>query len=293
MAVAASMAAAVLLYRRKADGMFEDSPYCRLGGLDFPHDVSFATCGTTELLAVAQRSEAIAIYQKSGAGDGFDAVFEISGPSARLAHSDGVAFVPPHDDYLAVCNLGTASISFFRRTSLSPIRFEVSPETELKHRAIVRPDGLAFSQCGRWLAVANHGNHTACIFQRRDRTTSVGKLQYGPRPVTVIADPQLRHPHSVAFMPGTDDLVVTNAGANFFGIYESRRGWFRRRWRQQPSLQMTFCDQGRFNAVNSRNAMEGGPKGVAIHRDMIAVCSPETGVDIYSSGRAITPKRSV
>jgi hypothetical protein len=28
--------------------------------------------------------------------------------------------------------------------------------------------------------------------------------------------------------------------------------------------------------------MEGGPKGVAAHRDRLAICSPEHGVKIYS-----------
>jgi hypothetical protein len=28
--------------------------------------------------------------------------------------------------------------------------------------------------------------------------------------------------------------------------------------------------------------MEGGPKGIAIHRDTIAVCSPQHGVLVYA-----------
>ena len=37
-----------------------------------------------------------------------------------------------------------------------------------------------------------------------------------------------------------------------------------------------------FKEVNARNKMEGGPKGVAIHKNSLAVCSPEYGVKIYS-----------
>ena len=37
-----------------------------------------------------------------------------------------------------------------------------------------------------------------------------------------------------------------------------------------------------FMEVNTANKMEGGPKGVAIHDDKLAVCSPQIGVKIYT-----------
>jgi DNA-binding beta-propeller fold protein YncE len=141
---------------------------------------------------------------------------------------------------------------------------------------------LAFSECGRWLAVANHGNHSVSIFQRRKGIFTGGKLKYGPAPVTIIKDPGLRHPHSVAFTPETNHLVVTNAGANYFSIYEPKRQNFKMRWSQSPVLQKTVGPDSVFKEVNARNKMEGGPKGIAIHRSSLAICSPEHGVKIYS-----------
>jgi DNA-binding beta-propeller fold protein YncE len=288
MGVATSETNAVFLFRRKPDGLFEDAPHCRIGGpnsgLNYPHDVSFSACGDMELLAVAQRGGAIAIYGKNRKnGDyGSEPVFEISGPRTRLAFSDGVAFVPPNDDYLAACNLEFGTVTFYRRISLSPVRFETAPDFELTHPSICNPDGLAFSRCGKWLAIANHGNHSISIFRRHNGIFSGGKIKYGPEPNTVIQDPHLRHPHSVAFTPRTRRLIVTNAGANYFSAYEPISHCLRMEWSQSPTLQMITNEEEVFRKINAQNKMEGGPKGVAIHKNNLAFCSPEFGVKVFT-----------
>lgn len=288
MAIATSKTNKVLLFQRKPDGRFEDAPFQTIGQapneLDYPHDVSFSTSSDTGLLAVAQRTGAISIYKNNGSDKnyGSEPAFEIRGPQSKLAYSDGVAFVPPNNDYLAACNLELGTISFFRRISLLPIAFEEVPAFELKHPSVLHPDGLGFSCCGRWLATANHGNRSVSIFERRDIILSGGKLVYGPEPVTVIRDLQLRYPHSVAFTPKTNHLVVTNAGANCFNVYEPRPHYFGMRWSQSPVAQVVAHDDEAFQEVNNANKMEGGPKGVAIHGDILAVCSPQIGVKFYS-----------
>jgi hypothetical protein len=288
MAIATSETNSVLLFQRKPDGRFEDAPFWTISrspnGLDYPHDVSFSRGEDTELLAVAQRTGAIAIYEKNGSDEsyGSEPAFEISGPQSKLAYSDGVAFVPPNNDYLAACNLELGTILFFRRISRSPVAFEETPEFELKHPSVFHPDGLGFSRCGRWLATANHGKRSVSIFQRRNRILSGGKLIYGPEPVTVIQDPQLRYPHSVAFTPRTNHLIVTNAGANYFNVYEPRPHYFGMQWSQSPVAQVIAHEDEAFQEVNTANKMEGGPKGVAIHKNNLAVCSPQIGVKIYS-----------
>ena len=287
-AVAGSDTNKIFLYRRQATGRFEDTPYCRINGsrsrLNYPHDVAFSPSGDTELLAVAARAGAIVIFERNRANDtyGPEPVFEISGPQTKLDFSDGVAFVPPNNDYLAACNLELGNISFFRRVSDSPVGFELDPAFALRDRSLSHPDGLAFTQCGRWLAVANHGNHSVSVFQRRNRASSIGNLEYGPRPVTIIKDPGMRHPHSVAFTPQTNHLVVTNAGANYFTVYEPRRHILGMRWSQSPVSQTIVGPDHEFREVNARNKMEGGPKGVAIHENSLAICSPEYGIKIYS-----------
>lgn len=287
LAVATSDTNTVFLFRRKGDGSFEDMPYSAINGaesrLNYPHDLSFSLSGDTELLAVAQRAGSISIYKKNETNDNYstEPVFEICGPATRLNYSDGVAFVPPNNDYLAACNLKDSKITFYRKTSGASTGFKLEPIFELKHRSVFRPDGLVFSESGDWLAVANHGNHTVSIYQRRNITFFRQDLRYGPRPVTVIEDPTLRYPHSVAFTPKTNHLVVTNAGANYFSFYQPERHYSKTRWSQSPVVQKTLGPDVIFKEVNARNKMEGGPKGVAIHRNSLAICSPEYGVKIY------------
>ena len=287
-AIATSDTNTVFLFRRRADGQFETTPYWTLSGpesqLTYPHDVSFASFGEHELLAVAQRGGSIAIYQKGIANENYgpEPIFEICGPTTTLKYSDGVAFVPPDNDHVAACNLETGTISFYQKTSSSPLCFDLQPVFELRHRSLADPDGLAFSRCGQWLAVANHGNHSVSIFRRRHRIVSRDKLEYGPRPVTVIKDPGLRHPHSVAFCPETNHLVVTNSGANYFSVYAQTMGVLNLGWSQSPIAQKIVGPDALFQRVNARNKMEGGPKGIAIHQNSLAICSPEHGVKIYS-----------
>jgi DNA-binding beta-propeller fold protein YncE len=288
MAVASPDTGTVFFFRRTVGGLFEDTPYWRICGADsqlnYPHDVSFSHSGEPELLAVAQRAGAITLYAKNPDDDSYGPtpVFDIRGSKTRLSYSDGVAFLPPDDAYLAVCNLEHCTISFYRRTSRSPLSFKTKPSFELRHRSLADPDGLAFSGCGRWLAVANHGQHSVSIFRRRNRLLSGGRLRYGPSPITVIEDPGLRHPHSVAFSPETNRLVVTNAGANYFSVFAPTGHDSRMRWSRSPALQKTMGPEAAFHAVNARNQMEGGPKGIAIHRSTLAICSPEHGVKLYS-----------
>lgn len=275
---------AVLLFRRQANGRFEDTPHRRIDGLDYPHDLSFSMCGSGELLAIAQRTGTIPLFRIDETRDGFalERIFEISGPTSKLSFSDGVAFVPPFNDYLAACNLLSGSISFYPRVSSSPVRFALTPEFELTHQSVIEPDGLAFSRCGTWLAVANHGSNSVSVFSRRNKLLTMGKLRYGPEPISVVFDGHLRYPHSVAFTPQTNHLIVTNAGANFFSAYEQRRGRFRMHWNGAVRLRTSVGEDSVFQGVNAENKMEGGPKGLAIHGNNIAVCSPEFGVKIYS-----------
>lgn len=277
----------LFLFRRKADGRFEDEPYSTISGpasgLNYPHDVSFASSGDSEMLAVAQRTGSICIYEKKKGADDYGStpVWEIRGAEAKLIFSDAVAFVPPDNEYLAACNLSVSKLTFYRKVPGESVRFTSEPVFELEHPSISQPDGLAFSSCGQWLAIANHGANTVTIFERQ--AGALGPIQYGPEPVTVINDPSLRYAHSVAFTPNTNHLVVTSAGANYFSVYAPERDASQvTRWSQTSVLRHTVGPDRIFRKVNARNKMEGGPKGVAVHDNNLAVCRPEQGLKIYS-----------
>jgi|SRR5436190_13621276 len=286
MAIATADADTVLLYRRQSSGRFDTEPCDTLCGpgsrLSYPHDVSFAPAAGGELLAVAQRRGSITIYNSGSMAGNFgpEPAFEISGAGSRLDFSDGVAFVPPLNDHLAACNLAFGTISFYRKRSDSPLAFDPHPRFEL-WQGLAEPDGLAFSASGEWLAVANHGNHSVSIFRRRIRGASGDSFRFGPAPVAVIADAGFRYPHSLAF-DAADHLFVTNAGANFFSVVAPTKLGDRIQWTPLPGGQHVVGSESGFRAINAENKMEGGPKGIAIHRDTLAVCSPQHGVLLYA-----------
>jgi DNA-binding beta-propeller fold protein YncE len=277
----------VLLYGREADdGLFGTEPCGILSGpdsrLQYPHDLTFAPSPGGELLAVAQRRGAIAIFQRNAVTGAFgpEPAFEITGAGSRLDFSDGVAFVPPGNDHLAACNLRTATISFYRKRADSPLTFEQHPCFEV-FQGLAEPDGLAFSPSGRWLAVANHGNHSVSVFERRNRAGSPDRFRFGPAPTAVVTDASFRYPHSLAFTE-SDHLVVTNAGANFFSVFAPVDADGATRWSLLPDGQQVVGSESGFREINAANKMEGGPKGVAIQGDTLAVCSPQHGVLVYA-----------
>jgi DNA-binding beta-propeller fold protein YncE len=276
LAVATSESNMVCLYRH-ANGRIAEEPFATIqgtrSGLRYPHDVAFSKTG--DLMAVALRKRAIAIFEKRGERFGPEPAFVIRGPRSRLNFSDGVAFVPG-GDCLAVCNLEGSSISFYRMTSRSPLDFELSPSFELKDEAIYQPDGLCFTESGRWLAVANHEMHTVALFER----AAGSGLRYGPKPAALLRHRTFRYPHSVAFTPVSDHLFVTNAGANYFSVFEHDRG----RWSRSPAMRRIVGPDDVFREVNARCKMEGGPKGIAIHENYVAICSPEVGIVMYTLG---------
>jgi DNA-binding beta-propeller fold protein YncE len=297
-AVATSESNTVCLYRH-ANGRVAEEPFATIqgarSGLKYPHDVAFSAAG--DLMAVALRNRAITVYERRGEGFRPEPAFVIRGFTTRLNFSDGVAFV---GDHLAACNLESDSVSFYRMTSRAPLAFELTPSFELKDESIYQPDGLCFSEGGRWLAVANHGKHTVAVFER-DETSGLGpqasderlsdprsevrgprsqhaELRYGPKPVSLLRHRTFRYPHSVAFTPATNHLFVTNAGANYFSVFAHERG----RWSRSPAVRHVVGPERAFHEVNARSKLEGGPKGIAIHANHVAICSPEQGIVMYT-----------
>jgi hypothetical protein len=274
---------ATLLFRRGSDGRFQDRPFCTLEGLRYPHDLSFPNSGQKDWIAIAQRTGAVALYEHNTIDDSYgpDPVFEIVGPESRLEFSDAVSFVPPQNDYLAACNLTLGTVSFYALLSHSPLRFATAPVFELKHPSLNQPDGLGFSNCGEWLAIANHGGGSVSIFRWQRRSFYRERPIYGPEPAATIEDGDLRYPHSVAFTTTGSHLAVTSAGANYLKVYRITDRGLAKEPLVEPVMKLMVNEESAFRAVNTQNKMEGGPKGIAIHGEELAVCSPEFGIKLY------------
>jgi hypothetical protein len=50
---------------------------------------------------------------------------------------------------------------------------------------------------------------------------------------------------------------------------------------RRGAAKVTINDDGEFREINAKDKTEGGPKGIAIHGDEIAVCSPQIGIKIF------------
>ncbi len=279
------------LYRRDVPtAPFEEQPYCVLtdpdGRIAYPHDAAFSPDADSHLLAVAQRTDSLLIYQRRAGTDEYGPrpTSVISGEAAGLDYSDGVAFVPPHGNLLAACNLSRCSVSFYAvRVDGDAVQADTVPTAVLQHDTIVDPDGIGFSADGEFLALANHGNHSVVIFRRNRDPVTVGEQPYGPEPVCLIRDTQMRFPHSVAFTARHHHLLVTNAGANHVGLYLCNRyGADDVTWSRRAALTVPIADEDVFRRANDDNAMEGGPKGVTARPDEFAVCSPQVGMQVFS-----------
>ena len=77
-------------------------------------------------------------------------------------------------------------------------------------------------------------------------------------------------------------LFVTNAGANFFSVFAPTTVGDGMQWSLLPHRQHVVGSESGFGAITAANKMEGGPKGIAIERDTLAVCSPRQGVLLYA-----------
>ena len=253
-------------------------------GLDYPHDVDFSPDG--RLLVVANRKgKSLTFYARQPGGAarfGNQPLWTIRGRWSRLRHPDGVKFVPPEAAYVAAANLTENTVTFYRRRWLRRARYAswtcfvlAGPETRL-----MEPDGLAFSNDGDLLAVANHGSGTVTVYARGRRAP-----RYGPTPVAELGGnpPGLRCPHSVAFSREGTHLAISNAGGRTVSVYRCGRGSDpgSSAWSESPVREIEACDPVAFSATNARNRREGGAKGVAFGTDCLGVCSPSIGLQVH------------
>ncbi|MCX7384506.1 MAG: hypothetical protein NT133_24515, partial [Alphaproteobacteria bacterium] len=155
LAIASTARSEILLYRRQGDGRFGDRPALVLGGFmsgfGEPHGIDIFTREGQEFMAVANRLGWISLHRRLLSGTFARRPDHIiAGPRTELCDSDAVAAVPPFNDMLAVCNLTTGAVSFHRA---GPEGNRAPPVAVLCHPHLHRPEGLAFSACGKFLAV--------------------------------------------------------------------------------------------------------------------------------------------
>lgn len=115
------------------------------------------------------------------------------------------------------------------------------------------PDGLAFGQGGKWIAVSNHSSH--CVHLYRN------SRDLGP---SCPPDGRLLgslYPHGLRFSRDGRHIFLADAGAPFVHVYHSEDGhWAGDR---EPAISLRVIDEDTFRRGQT-NAQEGGPKGIDI-----------------------------
>ena len=207
LAVAAAGANSILLFRRGSAGIFEKEPFQTLSGgvqgLDFPHDVSFGQTKSGEVLASVERCGVVSVWllnrETSETTDAPTKRIFLNTPPDQYV--DAICFLPQDSPYFATANHHTSTISFYKTRLKSQTELHATPETTFFSPFLNGPEGIAFSACGCWLAVANHGNNTVAVFRRLYSSQAGSAPRFDPRPATLISDPEMNRPHSVAFSP--------------------------------------------------------------------------------------------
>lgn len=115
------------------------------------------------------------------------------------------------------------------------------------------PDGVAYSDSARWIAVSNHYDHSVFLYKNGpglDRQTKPCGTLHG-----------VTYPHGVRFTKDERFVLVADAGAPFVHVYASDEG----DWcvEHEPIAAIQVVDDATFIRGNY-NPEEGGPKGIDI-----------------------------
>lgn len=139
-------------------------------------------------------------------------------------------------------------------------------DAELLLRAqLAIPDGIAVSPDHRWLAVSNHDTHEVFVYPLD------GTLGPDLPPTGRMRGPSF--PHGMQFSADGRRLVVADAAHPFLFVYDTPDGdWAGAR---RPSAVVRVLDDATFLAARRDNPQEGGPKGVAMLPNGLALTTGE------------------
>ncbi|NGX45803.1 MAG: hypothetical protein K940chlam2_00983 [Chlamydiae bacterium] len=227
-----------------------------------PHDLAFSPDGNY-LFVANRRSGMLTIYQRHADGISFE-----PSPVKRVRESSfngvGAVTFSPTENLLALADTYCNRILIYEFDETHLVE---APRSILTAPQISVADGLGFSPDGRLLAVTSHDNHKALFFER----TPEGEALFDPTPIKILEDEEipLKHPHSIAFHPKSEDFIITCAGGNrHINCYE--------RGQSCPHQWLEVLDSDIVARIERINPVEGGAKGVAFSPDgtIVAVCSP-------------------
>jgi DNA-binding beta-propeller fold protein YncE len=214
-----------------------------------PHGLDFID---EETLVVANRGGGVAVLRLPPAGstDGVARIEPLSDPVQEASDGPGSVVADSHASARAVlvCNNWTSTIT----------RHAVAPGGTLSTSEVVarnwldRPDGIALSRDGRWLASSNHNLHSVLVHEYPTAEDA--------DPVAILRG--VLYPHGLRFHADDRYLLVADAGRPCVHVFTSPdHGW---RGVLYAEATIRVMDDGAFSR-GRYNPTEGGPKGIDVH----------------------------
>jgi hypothetical protein len=127
-------------------------------------------------------------------------------------------------------------------------------------RDLAIPDGVALSGSGTWIAVSNHERNLVHVYRNSS--------DLGPHSAPEAVLTGVNYPHGLRFV-GEDVVVVADAGLPYVHTFVAEGGWCGER---PPAQSTRVMDDATFHRGRS-NPQEGGPKGLAVVGDVVALTS--------------------
>lgn len=237
--------------------------------LYYPHDISFSPNG--EYLAVANRHGNVAtIYKKYEDGIAFN-LNPISIITNTSFHGIGAVAYSPSENIIALGDSYSNRVLIYSYTEEKYLK---NPSCILRPHELCIADGLRFSPDGKFLGVTSHGNHSALFFERKPNSQNL----FSPKPVNIIEgmDAFLKYPHSLAFHPTKDFLVISSAGGSGDVNFYQKEIKDERSYLSSPIQMLKILPEDISQAIERVYPEECGGKGVAFSPDgkVLGVCLP-------------------
>jgi glycosyltransferase involved in cell wall biosynthesis/WD40 repeat protein len=135
--------------------------------------------------------------------------------------------------------------------------FSVKQNKILLAKGLKIPDGVSFSNDGRWIAVSNHGKHCVFLYE------NTPELTQDSEPSGILHG--VSFPHGVRFIAEDRYILVADAGAPFVCIYENSNNCWAGRF--DPVSSFRVMSNGVFT-LGRNNPQEGGPKGIDVNESI-------------------------
>lgn len=280
LAVANSHASSIEIFLRSdgRTGLYETKPAFVLSGLDsevdYPHDVSFSW--GNQHLAVADRSQHSVLLFKEDLENGFfeERPFHKITSARDCFNGVGAVAYSPSERLLAIADTMNHTVLIYRYKGE---KYGAEPCCTLVLPNLQCPDGLVFSPDGQYLAVTYHSSNAVAIFKRSYLDGTPHSFHSEPVQVIQGEEALLNCPHSVAFHPSNDVIIISCAGGrNSVNVYRKTETGFA----SSPNQTLRTYNAETIH-LQEEWPQEGGAKGIAISSDgkLIAVCNPDLGAE--------------